>query len=231
MMSNYYAQITSPEVPMNPAWMAYFDEKVPTLSGGEGGIEIGGRPQRKSFTEWTGNTPLKLDFGVVIEGFAEADASGRVVTAERSVEIRVSRLRRLASSPGDYVRPPLVNVAGASFPALALDVDWMISSVTYGDAIVSDDGARVRQDATISMIEYVAADIMLQKNPVVTGKPKPNYRMVLVKRGDTLPKMAARLLKSAKRWKEIEKLNANLKLRGPKFPARLIGKKVRVPLR
>lgn len=227
----YYATLSSPEINLDPPLKAMFDESVPTLSGGDGGVTETGRAGRKAFTEWGGQGVRKLDFGLVIDGTADIRPEGtRVgVASDRSVEFRISRFDRLAMSPNDFTRPPIVNVAGASFPAAALDIDWIVSNMTWGAAIVGDDGARVQQDVKIQMIEYVEADILLTKNvsgpksTKITGK----HRLSMVKKGDTLETIAVRTLRKAGRWKEIAKLNG---LRGVKIPAKLVGKYLKVPL-
>lgn len=203
-------------------------------SDGFGGWDVTPRPRRRGLTEWNGNNPMTIDIPVLFDHFR----------AGTSVEDDVQQLERMAGWGGQGGEPPLLAFnSGGLIPHDQHDGpthDWVISAVAWGDADRNDHGNRIRQAATITVMEYVEDDVLsdesaaqrhkarknAQKHKGKTGKNKkvghlPPYT---VKAGDTISKIAKSQLKNANRWREIAKLNH---IRDPKNIH--VGQKLKMP--
>lgn len=120
------------------------DETGPVVKGGYGGWEIVDRPRRVSLTQWNGRQPYQMDVGIMFDGYRQ----------DNEVEIEISRLERMALPYGK--EPPVVEIKGSAVPHD--DLKWVITNVTFGDALRRSNGRRVRQQVTISFTQYVASD-------------------------------------------------------------------------
>ena len=108
---------------------------------------------------------------------------------------------------------------------------WVIQGIDPGEAIRREsDGQMIRLSATVTLLEYVEADIALVITPspakaaveraVAAGAP-PLARTYTVKSGDTLSKIAQTHLGSYKRYPEIAKLN-NIRDPNRIFPGQVL---------
>lgn len=187
-------------------------EKPPTLSNGFGGWKTIDRPRRVAFTEWDGSQPFRMDLPLMLEGGGQ-DVGGAV-----------SQLNQMAQVPLGATEPPTVRLVGIIFGALEA-WDWVIEDIAYDETVRDENGTTVRQPCSVKLLQYVKAD-RIQR---VAGKKKTTpakYRTYTIKRGDTLQKIAKKLLKNTKRWKELATLN---KIRDPKKLR--VGSKIKVPLK
>jgi nucleoid-associated protein YgaU len=134
---------------------------------------------------------------VLFDGFAEG----------RSVEAPIARLERMASPGPRREDPPELVISG---PILHPELAWVIDSIEWGEALRDDrDGFRIRQAATVNLLEHGRADQRARLGTVRRRLPGPRRRprLYTVKRGDTLSSIAARELGNASRWREIAALN------------------------
>lgn len=188
-------------------------EGPPTIQGGYGGWEEQARPRKVSITKWVGRSPLKLILPIVLDDLEDRG----------DVEHECQVLELMAFPVPPSGEPPVVHIEGA---VPHREADWVITDIEWGDAIYakSMEIKRIRQFASVNFISRVKADrIKANKNAKDKGG-KSGYRIYIVKRGDTLRKIAAKQLHDSARWKEIAKIN---KIRDPKsiYP----GQRLKIP--
>jgi hypothetical protein len=200
--------------PRGPSVSVLLGDGVPTPTG-DGGWEAVTRPRQEGFVEWVGTQPISMDVPVMLDGFAAGDS----VEPAIALLLTMTRNRQGARS-----EPPVVRLTGAPVPHQNLL--WVISNIGWGDvARRGSDGARIRQVATITFLEYRAPDVLVRRpSPAQRHKKGGSHRTYVVHKGDTLPKIAARLLHNSKRWREIAKLN---NLRDPNHLK--VGTRLRLP--
>lgn len=185
---------------------------APSPTGGFGGWTQVARPRRKALTQWDGIAPLAVTFSLILDG----------VAADRSVEADCLALEQMAQPQGPRTPPPVVHAAGG-LPHT--EIDWVISDLQWDPApMYATTLKRIRQEVTVQLLEHVAADTVA--NPVAAAKAKAGAgtKLYVVKAGDTLSSIAAKLLGDHKKWTAIATLNH---IRDPK--AIRPGQKLRIP--
>jgi hypothetical protein len=158
-------------------------------------VEIAYRAAR---TWWAGQAPGELSIPCLLDGFPSSSIEGRVERLEDMARPRSAGKASGAPSP--------LQIAG-NVPGT--DRLWMIAGLDQRDAIWRN-GFRVRQHFDISLTQWVPleeADTPGRKNQRTAGGAKRRRANYTVKSGDTLTSIALRQLGSAKRWKDIAKLN------------------------
>lgn len=193
--------------PKGGSLTAELGDGVPTVTGA-GGWNLVPREKQTSITEWQGYDPLSMDIPIVFDGFLD----------DTSIEQSIKSLYWLMRQPqGPRHEPAVLSLSG---PIPYTELRWVINNiqpVTGGDAeLRRSDGNRVRFTATVTLVQYVAG------NTVTSHKPSPakrhkgttsrkggttRVRYYTVRSGDTLPKIASRLLHSSNKWHDIAKLN------------------------
>lgn len=169
------------------------------------------RPDRLSITEWGGREPVSLQLSLLVSSDADAEA-----------------LQNFAGAGIDDSPPPilLLETEPARLlpfgPARAQGVSWFIDSGPSWDdedLEIDDAGNWVQAFCEITVTQFVEDELTLTKSvPRKRRRKKKNKkkggrhkggksRIYTVKAGDTLSSIAARELGSAKRWREIAKLN------------------------
>lgn len=115
------------------------------VTDGFGGWEEVTRPKRTPLTVWRSRPPLHMDLPLLFDGLA----------VNRSVERDVADLQRLAAPFASDRRPSRIrlNARGTFIPFL--DRTWVISSLGFGDGAMNRNGVRVRQEVTLSLLEFV----------------------------------------------------------------------------
>lgn len=191
--------------------------------GGGGGWEVIERPKRKSMTSWKGYGPYSLEISCMLDGFR----------TNLSVENDLEHLRQLMRSPkaANAGRPTIVKVIG---PIPMTQLQYVVSNIDYGGTIRrSSDGARIRQILSLTLLEFVPADVAIaKKSPAkatqekkkTSASPTKSTKIHTVKKGDTLWVIAQQYLGSGAKWQQIANLN------GIRDPKKLkIGTKLRIP--
>lgn len=173
----------------------------------DSGWAVVSRPKQKGFTTWDGYSPYTMVVKVMFDGLHK----------DETVEHEYDALRRIMRVPvGPKKEPSPVRIAGAVPLSNLL---WVVQDIDPDESNTirrESDGHMVRCPATVTLLEYVEADVAIGVRPspaktavarqAAAGKP-PVQRTYTVKRGDTLSKIAATLLGSYKRYPEIAKLN------------------------
>jgi hypothetical protein len=197
----------------------------PDVSSGYGGWVEVERPKRSTVTTWRGQPARRMSISILFDAFA----------AGASVEDDLRTLERMAlPRPGG--QPPTVRVSapGGVIPPFYEGMTWVVDAITWGDALMNAFGNRIRQAATVTLLEYVA-DTLIKVSPAKrrrakhnratgkttkkgakqkrasshAGRPKSASRAAtgVVYDGEDLLSVAARELGDASRWHEIADLN------------------------
>ena len=191
----------------------------PVINGGVGGWEKIPRPKRSELTEWRGRPLIEMSIPILFDEFTKKRGG--------NVEPEIRKIMRLARS-NESSDPPVVKISG-SIPFT--DVLWVISGIAWGTPFFNNRGKRNRQAMNISVLEYSRAGNFaispvkqareskrkgrkkrgLGTLPIIGTTPlgpivAPRNTYV-VKRGDSLSSIAAKLLGNAGRWIEIAELN------------------------
>jgi hypothetical protein len=128
---------------------ARLGDERPEIEAGYGGWEEVARPRRTTVTSWVGQPARRLSLPILLDHYA----------ANAPVERDIRKLERMAL-PRHGGEPPTVrfNAKGNHVPGKSLT--WVIEGITWGDAIMNPDGERVRQAATLALLEFVSDDLI-----------------------------------------------------------------------
>lgn len=173
----------------------------------DAGWVVVSRPKQKAFTAWEGHNPYTMTIKVMFDNVYE----------DQPVETEYNDLHRIMRSPvGPKKEPSPVRLIGA----LPLkELLWVVQEIDQDEGSIirrQRDGQMIRCAATVTLLEYVEADVAISVRPsparaaverqAAAGDP-PVQRNYTVKQGDTLSKIAASLLGSYRRYPEIASLN------------------------
>lgn len=165
------------------------------------------RARQTSLTYWSGAAPMTLGFDLILDG-GHAGAS---------IEELVTRVEGWQYPTLGARQPPIFRVTGP-IPAAAKAMYWGLESLDLDlDRVIRNQRGDATQELlTIGLLQYVpgtasvltnlspaqAAQLSLAASGVSTGR-----RNYIVKSGDTLAKIAARVLGSAALWPTLATLN------------------------
>lgn len=192
------------------------DESVPKVSGGGGGWTVVPRQKRVGFTQWTGNEPIRLQFGLIFNGWGTL-GGGDVPNAGQSannvsVEWQCAALNNLwMPDRSKRTRPPTVKVECLGMPYD--EKVYVVETVVWGDNVIKDrdSGVRIRQGAAITLLEFID-DIVFQS--LSAAKTNQTAKAVngafavkgvhVVKAGETLVTIAKQ---AGTTWNKLGKIN------------------------
>lgn len=193
------------------------------IASAGGGWAAVSRPKRVGFTVWEGYDPYTMELSVMFDGVAR----------NFSQEEEYEALRRIMRTPvGPTSQPSPVMLSG---PVPMTNLPWVIQSITQDPASVirsEVNGSTLRVAATVSLLEYVEADVLIatvpspaeRVNEITEAGAVPAGRTHTLKKGDTLWGIAQNLLGAGKRYTEIVALN------GIKDPNRVaVGTVLKIP--
>lgn len=134
------------------------------VTDGYGGWEAIDRPKQLPFTRWVGAPPYQMEMALVFDSLATGG----------NVEHPIGLLERMAREPGGLGEPPIVKVVGP-LPRSS-SVAWVITGLDWGDALRGDDGLRVRQEVSVTLLQYTEPDgikiSVAKKRKAKKKKPK-----------------------------------------------------------
>lgn len=204
---------------------AILGQNPPVPADGYGGWTLVPRPRRKALTEWDGINPLRILVPIVL-GVKPGTRGGISDGAALNISAVPDReaLERMAQPPSAGAEPPLVTVTG-NVPH-ANDGPWVIESFDWDPSPLYANGFLVRQAVTVHLLEYVRDDRLADVNAAAQTRKTASAqsaaaakaaggnsnqptkaKVYIVKAGDTLTAIAARVLGNYKRWTDIAKLN------------------------
>lgn len=234
-----FVRISSTDPPVTVH--ARLADERPNPSSGYGGWEEVERPRRKPITTWKSQPGLQLELPLLLDGWAD----------DRSVEHEISQVEKLGLPTAADGEPPQLKIAAAGGMVPHQTVTWVVADLSWGDALANEQGNRVRQQFTLTLLQYVediylaqrsAANRVRKKKAAAKRKRGAAKKRVVAKRsarkhkpgnvgtpaefgqGEDLLSLAARELGDAERWVEIAELNG---LRDPR--AILPGQILRLP--
>ncbi len=130
----------------------YGDDEV---SGGVGGWEVIERPRRKASVEWVGvRAPWTISLPLLTDGLDVLPGDNR------SVEPKIDALISLAQIAPGRDQPPVLTLSGP-IRVRRPNMRWVIESFQWGPQVRRSDAARVQQEVTVTLLEYVEAEILL----------------------------------------------------------------------
>lgn len=215
---------------------AWFTETAPVVDDGYGGWETVDLPHRKQALNWKGRPRAQMTLAIVIDGFATGDdtlvpepgtyghkVQHFTIRKSEKIEDDIRQLEIFAqpvlNDHNVIVGPPApVKVNGGG--ALPHDIKnashlrWLINDIQWGAALWDDDGDRIRQEATLILLEWDTTEDNVGGEISVTPlekKKKSNTASTKVVKtmyaNDTLKTMANRWLGSTHLWRRIRNLN------------------------
>lgn len=193
-----------------------FDESVPKVTSGGGGWQVVPRQKRVGFTQWTGNDPVRLQFGIIFNGWGTlggGDVLGVGQAANNvSVEPQCTALDMLwMPDRQKRTRPPTLKVTCPNLPFN--EKVYVIETLVWGDNVIKDRdyGQRLRAGAAITLLEFVD-DIVFQS--LSAAKTNQTAKAVngafavknvhVVKPGETLVTIAKA---AGTTWNKLGKIN------------------------
>jgi nucleoid-associated protein YgaU len=153
--------------------------------------------------DWEGQEPLTQDVPLLLDGLAKNE----------SVEREWNTIKKLGRDPnGDERKPPVFQVYGpVEYPGKF----WVLPSggievVNPDEEMIkaNGDGELLRVEFILHLLEYTAPDVIKARRRKKGGVAGLSQNVAVggtytTREGDTLAKIAARLLNDWRRWKEI----------------------------
>lgn len=200
-----------------------FGDGAPLVVDGYGGWTVTTRPKEIGIAEWAGRNPMAVEIPFVVDNYL-LGVNGGILT-----ERQVTALETLCGL-GSHDIPPICVVHGGG--AIPHDEEsapgshkWVIESVVWDRDIEVRSEASQRRlmcGGTLTIRQFITASDILRRLGPNTRASKP--KIYIVKRGDTLSKIAAKFYGDSKKWKKIADANH---IRDPR--SLKIGAKIRIP--
>lgn len=183
------------------------DSTYQNAVGGTGGIQIVDIPRQAAVTQWYDRPPYQLDLPLRLDSALTATEGTSCELACAAVESWQDR------APGsDQI--PVLQVKG---PVPGLQRLWFVYTMSMGKAIRNaQSGYRSQQDINLSLYEYLppAANILKSPSPAAAAAQAlsatytiQGYSLYVVRAGDKLSTIAAKLLGNYAKWTELASLN------------------------
>jgi hypothetical protein len=222
---------------------ARLSDTRPNVDAGYGGWQEIARPRRRPLSVWTGSPGLRLTLPILLDAWRSGT----------SIERLISQVEQLSLPTAADGSPPRVRFVARGGAVPHQDRTWVVDSLSWGDALMNAAGDRVRQQVSLSFLEWIADVRVTEKSsatqlrrqtarakskggasskrvvatkgrPKTTGKTRSVSSVEEFGAGEDLLSIAARELGDADRWIEIAQLNG---LRDPRAIAP--GQVIRLP--
>jgi len=185
-----------------------FADGSPIVTEGYGGWQVTNRPREIGITEWSGRNPMAIEIPFRIEHWMDDDEDAPGVACEREVR----NLEALCGL-GGHAQPPICKVDGHGIIPHDDSVapgshQWVIENVTWDRDIElrsGTSGRRVRCGGTIVIRQYIYPSDVFRRITSRSRAQKP--KVYIVKRGDTLSKIAKQMYGDPNKWKRIADAN------------------------
>lgn len=182
---------------------------APEVTDGYGGWEAVPRARNVALVQWNGRNPLTMKIPIMFDDFAGGNGT--------KIEADIRQLEKMAGLEVGMKQPPLVlfNSMGV-VPHDIYDAgrnDFVISSIEWGDSDRNEHGNRVRQAASVIVMEYSFDDViggaalMPSQKSKKAAKNLTKRRHYITRPGDTLILIAHKELKNSHLWRELVKVN------------------------
>jgi hypothetical protein len=181
-------------------------EDRPNVEAGYGGWDEIERPRRAPLTTFKAPPGLRLTLPLMLDGWSH----------NRSVERDISQIQQMGRPGASDGDPPRVRLDATGSAIPYLKRVWVITEIAWGDALMNAAGNRVRQQVTLSLLEYVrdvylaersAANRRRKKKAVTRTRHGARSKRHVVKRSaKPKAKPKAKTLAAAEAWGEGEDL-------------------------
>jgi hypothetical protein len=168
-----WVRISTTDPPMRVT--ARLSQEQPQVTAGYGGWEEVARPRRSPLTTWKASPGLRMSLPILLDNW----------TKGLSIEKQIGDIALMARPVASDGEPPQVKIAARGGAIPYQNRTWVVDSIDWGDALMNASGNRVRQQATLSLLEYVE-DVYLQERSAAnrqrskakqnTGKGAPKKR-------------------------------------------------------
>jgi hypothetical protein len=167
-------------------------DNSPVLMDGTVVWDAVARPKRTSLTRFSGRLPWKQDISILFDG----------LIGRESQEGKIHRLERMSTED------TVINLEGH---ALRTDLDWVFLGIDWDDQdviwdTVDKDVVRLRQGATVHLMEYVPDDIITTPAQPKVKKRKPKKHIPAAK-GMSLKRITIIEYGSPDKWRVIRDAN------------------------
>lgn len=167
-------------------------------------------PRRTARTVWRGRNPITLRIPILLDGWAQRLSMEASI---RNLDEMMGRGQRgTPREPSD-----LIVDAGGWVPYDARwqpDLRWWIEGIDWSDdpdnVIRRRDGHRVRQGATVQLVQIVRGPTALRASSAESALAQLKRDTALthtVKKGETLRSIAKHYYRDTARWEDIARLN------------------------
>jgi hypothetical protein len=138
-----WVRISSKDPPLSVT--ARLAEERPNVESGFGGWEEVARPRKSPITTWQGSPAIRLTLPILLDGWAR----------NVSVEGDIRDIQKMGRPVAENREPPHVRIEATGSAIPYLNKVWVISELSWGDALMNKRGNRVRQQVTLSLLEFV----------------------------------------------------------------------------
>jgi len=176
-----------------------------------------------SYTVWQGAPAYEVQIPCIFDQLRFNPALG---SAMNSIEAETRRMERMSEVPAGDTQPPVISFDGGG--AIPHDKtndpnkQWVITSCVWGDYVLAKNQIyRCRQEFTVTVWDY-RPELILAGKARLPDRPVP--KTYKIKKGDTIPKIAAYYYGDQAYWHDIVKLN---KINHPLNPQ--VGRTIKMP--
>jgi hypothetical protein len=209
---------------------AYFGDGSPTVTDGYGGWQVTARPKDVGIVEWIGRNPMQIEIPFLIDNWLDDPSDNPGIETER----QVSNLESLCGIGGHAMPPPCLVHGNGVIPhdeAIAKGANrWVVENVSWDrerEFRSPKSQRRIQCGGTITIRQYiVSTDFLAQFSKYQRAGSKKPHKPYLVKKGDTLHKIAAKVYGDARKWKKIAEAN---NIRDSRSLKAKVGKRIRIP--
>lgn len=194
----------------NTTFRATFADGAPLVVEGYAGWQVISRPRNVGVVEWQGRNPMAIEIPFMIDFWMDDEGDIRPDPGVRC-EAQVSNIEKLCGI-GGHKQPPVCTVDSQGVIPHDLTIwkngRWVVEALVWDRAIelrTRTTGRRVRCGGTITIREFLTSrDILRRIGPRTRASiPRP----YIVKKGDSLSKIANIMYKDPSKWKIIADAN------------------------
>lgn len=148
-----FVRITSDD-PRHVLTARLADER-PDVSQSVGGWDVVERPRRKPITTWKSAPNLTLTLPILLDRWRTGES------IEKQISVVESMGTNAGAKDGD---PPILRIDAQGGAVPHQERRWVMSDLSYGDALMNERGDRVRQFVTLTLIEYVEDVLIVERS-------------------------------------------------------------------
>ena len=180
----------------------------PAGGGGNGGWQIVDRPRLVAATQWYDRSPMQLELPLML------DAHTLYLNSSISIEPLCYAVDLWQDRTPGKMQPPTLAISG---PVPGQQHNWVLKSVTFNEALRNKVGGyRFQQKMTMTLYEYNSPLVSLAPagSPAQAATAALNaeeasqsFTIYVVVKGDTLSKIASKVLGNYALWTRLATLN------------------------